>query len=251
MAKNKKNVLTDEELEDEGGKIGGVIIAIIIIAIWLAIFALLIKLDVGGFGSSVLRPIFKDVPVLNWILPEATDEQANTESGYNFRSLAEAIEHIKKLEKEIEVLKQNAEANSKTISDLTAEVARLKVFEEYQKNYEELKKKFDLEVVFNEKAPDIKEYKAWYEKIDKANAAEIYRQVLEQIQYTEQVRDWAEAYSKMDAAKAAAILEEMTPDLDKIAAILLNMEAKNRAAILAAMDPVFAAKITVITAPSE
>lgn len=251
MAKNKKNVLTDEDLEDDGGKIGGVIIAIIIIAIWLAIFALLIKLDVGGFGSSVLRPIFKDVPVLNWILPEATDEQANTESGYNFRSLAEAIEHIKKLEKEIEVLKQNADANSKTISDLTAEVARLKVFEEYQKNYEELKKKFDSEVVFNEKAPDIKEYKAWYEKIDKANAAEIYRQVLEQIQYTEQVRDWAEAYSKMDAAKAAAILEEMTPDLDKIAAILLNMEAKNRAAILAAMDPVFAAKITVITAPSE
>ncbi len=254
MAKKKKtddDILRDGNLdeEEEGGKIGGAIIAIIIVAIWLAIFILLIKLDVGGFGSSVLRPILKDVPVLNWILPEVTDEQAAQESGYKYRNLAEAIERIKELEAENALLRENVAANEQTISDLYAEVARLKEFEEYQKNYIELKRKFDEEVVFNDKAPDIKEYKAWYEKLDKENAAAIYQKVLEQIQYSEQVKQWAEAYAKMDAEAAAAILEEMTPDLDKVKAILMNMESKNRAAILAAMDPVFAAKVTVDTAP--
>ena len=32
-----------------------------------------VKLDIGGFGSSVLRPILKDVPVVNTILPEPTE----------------------------------------------------------------------------------------------------------------------------------------------------------------------------------
>lgn len=250
MAKKENdNILSDEMEEESGGKLAGVIIAIIIVAIWLAIFALLIKLDVGGFGSSVLRPLLKDIPVINWILPEATDDQVAAESGYQFKNLAEAIERIKELEAENSALRESIRANEQTISDLTAEVARLKVFEEYQKNYEELKKKFDQEVVFNDKAPDIKEYKAWYEKLDKVNAAEIYRQVLEKQQITEQLKNWADAYARMDAAKAAAILEEMGPDTDKVAAILGNMESKNRAAILAAMDPLFAAKITVIMYP--
>lgn len=255
MAKKKNkdddDILKDRNADDEeeGSKIGGAIIAIIIIAIWLAIFILLIKLDVGGFGSSVLRPILKDVPVLNWILPEVTDDQAAQESGYKYHNLAEAIQRIKELEAENSQLRENINANGQTISDLSAEVSRLKEFEAYQKNYIELKRKFDEEVVFNDKAPDIKEYKDWYEKLDKENAAAIYQKVLEQIQYSEQVQRWAEAYSKMDAAAAAAILEEMTPDLDKIKAILMNMESKNRAAILAAMDPVFAAKVTVDTAP--
>lgn len=246
----KDDILDEENIDDEeGGKITGVIIAIIIVAIWLAIFILLIKLDVGGFGSSVLRPLLKDIPVVNLILPDVTDDQAAADSGYKYRNLAEAIERIKELEEENALLKENITNNEKTISDLYAEVSRLKEFEAYQKNYQELKRKFDTEVVFNDKAPDIKEYKAWYEKLDKENAAEIYRKVLEQIQYSEQVKSWAEAYSKMDAAKAAAILEEMTPDLDKVKAILMNMESKYRAPILAAMDPVFAAKVTVLTAP--
>lgn len=241
------DVLDDDE---EGGKLAGIIAATVIILIWLAIFVLLIKLDVGGFGSSVLRPILKNVPVLNWILPEVSDEEAQQETGYKYKSLADAIARIQELESENAMLQENIKNLEGQISDLTAEVSRLKVFEEYQKNYEALKKKFDTEVVFNSKAPDIKEYKEWYEKLDKANAAEIYRQVLEKYQVDERIKSWAEAYTKMDPAKAAAVLQEMTPDTDKVAKILLNMDSKYRAAILDAMDPLFAAKLTVITYPA-
>ena len=57
MAKQKK--------EKSGGMKGtGVLIIILIIISWLSIMALLIKCDVGGFGSGVLRPVLKDVPEL-------------------------------------------------------------------------------------------------------------------------------------------------------------------------------------------
>ena len=66
MARKDKNKST----EKESSKIMTVIIALLIAIIWFAIFGFLIKLDVGGFGSlGVLRPIIKDVPIINKILP--------------------------------------------------------------------------------------------------------------------------------------------------------------------------------------
>ena len=58
--------LTEDE---ESGGFSVVLVTILIVIIWLAILALLIKLDVGGFGSEVLTPVLKDVPVVNKILP--------------------------------------------------------------------------------------------------------------------------------------------------------------------------------------
>ena len=50
-------------------------VTLIIILIWLAIIVLLIKCDVGGFGSSVLAPVLKDVPYVNKILPDSALDQ--------------------------------------------------------------------------------------------------------------------------------------------------------------------------------
>ena len=66
MAKKKKegNIANKEQ-----NKTLTIMIALLIVVIWFAVFIFLIKSDVGGFGSGVLRPILKDVPVLNLILP--------------------------------------------------------------------------------------------------------------------------------------------------------------------------------------
>ena len=69
------------------------------------------------------------------------------------------------------------------------------------------------------------------------------------MQYSQKVKDWAEAYSKMEASNAASILEEMTGDTDLVAQILNNMSSSKRAAILAEMTPLFAAKITKVMYP--
>lgn len=64
MAKNDDNML---EREKGGSRVVTVLIALAIVAIWLIIFACLIKFDVGGIGSKVLYPALKDVPVVNRI----------------------------------------------------------------------------------------------------------------------------------------------------------------------------------------
>ena len=94
MAK-KKDVNIDE-LDDESGKSGklvSILVAMLIIVIWLVIFALLIKMNVGGIGSS-LRPYLKNVPVVNKILPAATDEEIQEETGGKYKSLSEAVDRI-------------------------------------------------------------------------------------------------------------------------------------------------------------
>ena len=111
------------------------------------------------------------------------------------------------------------------------------------------KEEFDREVVFTDNAPDIEEYKKWYEQISPDNAAQIYKEVCEKIQYSQKVQDWATTYAAMDAADAAAIMQEMTGDTDIVSKILLCMKAKQRAAILAEMDPVYAGKLTKIMFP--
>ena len=66
----KKNGTTDEfEEESGGGKAAVVFVTLMIIVIWIAILAVLIHFDVGGFGSTVMQPILKDVPYVNKILP--------------------------------------------------------------------------------------------------------------------------------------------------------------------------------------
>ena len=69
------------EDEDAGG-VSVALVTIVIVIIWLAILCLLIKLDVGGFGSGVLAPVLKDVPVINKILPEDAVVTTDDEEAY-------------------------------------------------------------------------------------------------------------------------------------------------------------------------
>ena len=56
--KNKENKVSTDE--STGSKIVTMLIVLVIVVIWLAIFGVLIKLDVGNFGSEVLYPVLKD-----------------------------------------------------------------------------------------------------------------------------------------------------------------------------------------------
>lgn len=241
MAKKNKDESKDKK---DGNKVLTILIALMIVIIWLAVFGMLIKLDVGGFGSGVLRPILKDIPVINQILPDVSEAQVADENNYEYSSLAEAVAKIHELEATIAEMEQGTSDNSSTIADLQAEIDRLKVFEENQAAFEERVAEFDKNVVFADAAPDIEEYKAYYEQINPTNAAELYRQVIEQLQYSDAIQEKADIYKSMDPQAAAKILETMTGDIESVAQILLSMKPKESAAILAEMDSVVAAKIT-------
>lgn len=253
--KNKKAddmmPFSDNDFENgtkSGGGLSTVIVTIAIIVIWLAVFAILIKWDVGNIGSSVLYPIFKDVPVVKHILPEVqeTTEESNK---YGYATLSEAVAEIKRLEKELDDYKMANSADDEIVEELSAEIERLKKFEENQVKFEKTKQQFYEEVVFTDNAPGIENYQQYYESIEPEQAAELYKQVVQQISYDEQVEEYARAYGEMKPAQAAGIFEAMTDDLQLAASILENIDAKQRGKILGAMDPDVAAMITKIMEP--
>lgn len=222
-----------------------VLIIVLIILIWIGIFAALIKLDVGGFGSKILSPVLKDVPVVNKILPKTAKEDTGDDIPY--KSIAECAAYIKELENELAQYQQTENDKDTQIADLQAEVNRLKEFEDKQAEFEKLKAQFYEEVVFGEKAIDPENYIAYYQSIDKENADLLYQRAIEKYAYDEQIVERAKYYSSMKPDKAAKIFCEMTGDLDIVVSLLNSMSAESSGAILAAIsdiDSVFAAKIT-------
>ncbi len=263
MAKKNKNNIDEnienniDELEDvdfeEGkkkSKAASIGLVLLIILVWLGIFAALVKLDVGGFGSTVMSPILKDIPIVNSILPNTDD--ASDVTNYPYKSLGEAITYIKELEVQQQDYEKSIAELKEKVADLQSENTRLQAFEDDQTNFNSLKSKFYEEVVFGEKALSYDEYKKYYESIDPANAEKLYQQVLEKYMVDEQYTELANAYSQMKPKKAAAALYEMTGNLDTVVTILKSMDSKKRALILDALsdiDSVYCAKVTVLLAP--
>ncbi len=240
----------EAELEDEGGGVSTFLVTIVIIIIWIAILCLLVKLDVGGFGSNVLAPVLKDVPVVSKILPsEAVISTEDEESYGGYTSLREAVDYIKQLELELERAQSASNSDSQELEELRAEVERLRTFEDAQVEFDRIKTEFYEEVIYAEKGPGVEEYQKYYETIDPTNAEYLYKQVIEQVQENAKLSSYAQAYADMEPDAAAKIFEEMTSDLDLVAKILNQMSAESRGNILAAMDSEIAARVTKIMDP--
>ena len=256
-AKKRARELADQEaeLEEEGSNIPIFLTTVAIVGIWLLILCVLIKLDVGGFGSGVLKPLLKDVPVVNKILPtegpllQEGEEVEDEYAGYS--SLKEAVEQIKLLELQLE----QAGLKSSTLEDentkLKEEITRLKTFEASQVEFERIKTEFFEEVIYAEKGPGVDEYQKYYEAIDPATAEFLYRQVVAEIEEEKEIQAYAQTYSDMKPKQAAAIFEEMTNNLDLVARILNEMSTEDRGKILGVMDSEIAAKLTKIMEPDS
>ena len=239
--------LTEDE---ESGGFSVVLVTVLIVIIWLAILALLIKLDVGGFGSGVLSPVLKDVPVINKILPGDNVTETSEEEAYGgYTSLKEAVDTIKQLELELERAQSQNQTDSTEIAEMKAEIERLKTFEAKQVEFERIKNEFYEEVVYAEKGPGAEEYQKFYESMDPTTAEYLYKQVVQQLEEDAEIEEYAQAYAEMKPKQAAAIFEEMTVNLNLVARILGVMDAETRGEILGAMDSEVAAKVTKIMDP--
>ena len=238
--------------ESSGGTISAVAVTIFIVLIWLAILGLLIKLDVGGFGSNVLRPILKDVPVLNLILPEDNTVETEDEEAYGgYTSLRDAVEQIRVLELQLEQAQTVNSADEEELERLRAEVERLQTFEDNQLEFEKIKNEFYEEVVYAENGPGVDEYIKYYESMDPTTAETLYAQAIAGQQVDAKLTEYAQAYSEMKPKEAAAIFEAMEDDLELVAQILNQMTAQERGDILGVMDPEIAARLTKLMNPSE
>lgn len=251
-AKELENQERELDEQIEGTNASVVVVTIFIIVIWLGILCLLIKMDVGGFGSNVLTPMLKDIPIINKILPTETSTESTREKSYGgYSSIREAVDQITELEKKLDQAQSTNTAYSEQIEALKAEVQRLQTFEKNQVEFQRIKEQFYEEVVYADNGPGADEYRQYYEEMDPTTAEELYKQVIQEEAVDNKMKDYVATYSNMDAAKAAGILGAMTDNLDLAADILSNLPAATRGSIMGEMDPAVAARITKIMNPGN
>lgn len=252
-----KEIAKQEEALEDDGESGGIATfgaTLLVVALWIAVICVIIKLDVGGFGSAVLTPILKDVPVVNRILPgNSLTETTDGESYGGYTSLRDAVDQIKALELELERIQNASSGKDEEITALKAEVVRLKEFEAKTEEFNRIRNEFYEEVIYAEKGPGAEEYRKYYEEMDPTTAEYLYKQVVTQLEESKEIQNYAQAYSSasMKPKQAAAIFESMTDNLNLAARILKTMSAEDRGAILGVMDPDVAAKLTKIMDPES
>ena len=240
-----------DEQEDSGG-VSSVFVTFVIVLVWLVILCILIKMDVGGFGSEILTPLLKDVPVVNKILPATAESGYDNDGSYGgYSSLKEAVDYIKVLELELEH-EQNVNASYQTdLTEAHAEIDRLQEFEKMQVEFQRIKEQFYEEIIYADNGPGAEEYRKYYESMDPTTAEALYKQVVRQLEEAAEMKDYAAAYSSMKPKEAAAIFESMV-DSGKstlVARILDILDSDTRGKILGVMDEAKAAQITVIMNP--
>ncbi len=255
-ARKRARELSEQEAEldsdSPGSSVAVFFITLLLVVIWIGITCLVIKLDVAEIGSNFFAPILKDVPILKNILPkDSITESVDVESYYGYSSLADAVERIRYLEDELKKASETNDSNSEKITALAAEIERLKTFESNQVDFQRVKTEFYEEVVYSEKGPGREAFISYYETMDPETAENIYRQVIVEEAYSEEVLEYAKAYSEMKPKAAAGIFEAMTDNLPLAAKILEAMQPDERGDILGAMDPEVAAKITKLMEPEK
>ncbi|MDE7477436.1 MAG: hypothetical protein K2M91_05725, partial [Lachnospiraceae bacterium] len=194
-AKKRAKELENQERElDEqidGTNASVVVVTIFIIVIWLGILCLLVKMDVGGFGSNVLTPMLKDVPVINKILPTESGTESTKDKSYGgYSSIKDAVEQINELEKKLDQSQNNNTAYLEQIEALKAEVQRLQTFEKKQVEFQRIKEQFYEEVVYAENGPGAEAYREYYEGMDPTTAEALYKQVIQEEAVNNKMKDY-------------------------------------------------------------
>ncbi|MCR4868538.1 MAG: hypothetical protein K5889_03540 [Lachnospiraceae bacterium] len=238
-----------EEDEEKGGGVIIFFVAFLILLVWLAIIALLIHMDVGGIGSTILYPYLKNVPVVNKVLPESELAEQVENDPYAFSSMNEAVGRVKQLEKQIAAEKKKRQKAEEQMADSAQIRKELKKYKKNEAAFEKLKAKFYEEVVYSDNAPEIEQYKAFYESIEPQTAERLYKQVIADIQQDEELKDYVATYSSMKPAEAAKIFDTMTKNLKLVAKILKGMDKESRGKILGKMDADTAAAVTKLMNP--
>ena len=238
----------EEALGEDGGS-GFVTFAatLLIVVLWVAVVCVVVKMDVGGFGSGVLAPILKDVPIINKILPSTAPatETENPEIYGGYTSIEEAVEYIKQLELELEREQLASKTKDTEAEAMKAEILRLQEFEQRQVEFQRIKTEF-YEEVANMDPDGLLKY---YESMDPSTVESILKQILVQEQKNEELNSYIETFSTMKPKAAAKLFEEMDDRIELVAEILEGLSVEDRAAISNVIDTELGAKLVKMMRP--
>jgi flagellar motility protein MotE (MotC chaperone) len=249
------DVVLDESVMDDGerrtkkekphrekkkGGLGWLVVLFVLMLI-AALVVLVFMYNPFNLRDQYLAPLLQNVPIVNNLVRPA--EGGDPLAGLSRDELAAQVttlqDRLDTLNAQLEQMKSQNDIN---VNDL----ARLRQYEEQQAAFLKDKEDFDRMIAEN----NLDAYKAFYEEIAPETAETLYREAVGNAQTNKATKDYVATYSTMDAAKAAAIFENLiATDMPLVVQILNTMDKDHRGAILAAMDAVNAASVTKQLAP--
>ncbi|MCQ2978361.1 MAG: hypothetical protein MJ245_01030 [Clostridia bacterium] len=213
--------------------------------------------DIGGTQKYI-----KDVPVLNKIIPVSTDlsDIEDELSTYSYNKLLKYTLNLYRQNEinktEVAALKEEASKWSgedgtiikgkydeltTQLNESLDEIIRLK---EYENEYIKIKKnkeKQDKAIALN----NTQSYRNYFESLDKNEASELYKLVIEQEKYDIDFTNYVSAFSQMTPQKAALVIEQLArTDFDVVLKVVTNLDATVASAILDQVDTAYASMIT-------
>ncbi|HEY5583596.1 MAG TPA: hypothetical protein VIK78_03790 [Ruminiclostridium sp.] len=212
-----------------------------------------VKKNVNGIADSMGDSIDK-IPVLRMALPtkiDIEDEKNLTEKQVRQKYTQIKAERVL-LDKQVSDLTKQADEINKQLSAKDTNSALLqqqKVALENEKlkltaDNVSSKKNFD-EISAVIAAGDATEYKKYFEKIDPKVAADLYAQILKDQKMSDDVKKYCSIYENMDASAVSSIMEQLgASKMTLIVEIMKNLKKETSGAILTAMTPAFAAKLS-------
>jgi flagellar motility protein MotE (MotC chaperone) len=230
-------------VEKSSKKKKGKLVPLLMIFLIIGMSVAVLGFNAFNIREKYLRDTLKNVPVLKNLLSK-TVEDATVDETITTEQLQLKIDELQKL----------AEDNKNTIAmltnsnnDLGLENKRLKDIEAQQVQFKKDKAEFDRLLALNDPAA----YSAFYEKISPENAQNLYTQAKLTATEKQAIKKYTESFETMSADAAAGVMEEMVQtDINLVVLILKNIDSEQSGKILAAMDPVKAAKVVKRLAPT-
>lgn len=232
----------DFDLEEDKSSGKGLIIGTVVILFLIAGVIAAFYFNVGGITDKYLHPI-----LVEYGLAEPKEEDV---SPYADWEEADFLAVIDEKQASIDALKAEIASYQEALDDKGKEIERLKPFEEEQLLFKQQKEDFDTQVVMSDQAPSITEYKKYYEMMYPEISQQLYREVVGELNYSQELKDYVKTYEQMDEKKAAEILSSVSKsDMDLVILILENSKADSRAKILENMTADVAGRISKSLAP--
>lgn len=242
--------------EKTGGIIHGIIVvllALLVVAlVSLGVFYFAIKNNVNGL-ANVFKPYIENHPIFKLalpaeFLPEDPDdpkylsEKALLKKYEEYRTRTKELEEsLKAANKTIEDLKVSAENTSQSAIVLSENQAVLDSIKQEQAKLDEEKKKFSELIA----SADKEGFKNYYQKVDKATADAIYKEVVTEEVLSENKLLQAKPFSLMEPESAAKVLTELyAKDKETLLDIFEGLKPSAAALILEKMDAKTAADVT-------
>ncbi|MDR1665384.1 MAG: hypothetical protein LBR83_10780 [Clostridiales bacterium] len=223
------------------------VVPVLVLLVIIGGIVAVIALNLFGVRDRILSYL-SSAPLIGQYFPAPAEGTAEPVNEYAVMAPEEIESIVTALEIQIERLQADIQTAQEQRADDLSTISNLRQYESQIENYRALKQALDVVIATG----DPSGYAEYFESVSPENAAEIYAEIMNRLQYNAEERKVAATYSEMKADAAAEGLQAMlAPNSDMVVRILKNMDPRNRAEIFNEFEPANLAIVTQLMYPEE